>query len=152
MQRDAEASFQLVAQIHAPPAHHPMTNRIGASLNQLGQFGLLLRCEFWLGTWRLQIVQAAQALSVVAMHPIPKGLAIHAAGLGCRLAIRSIEHHCKSQHPPRCRTVLLPPRCRPKLRRRQINPCDRYRPTHRRLLLSHEQASSQSFLDLGIPK
>jgi hypothetical protein len=48
MQRDAEASFQLVAQIHAPPAHHPMTNRIGSGFNQLSQlsqFGLLLRCE-----------------------------------------------------------------------------------------------------------
>src|SRR5258706_1906580 len=53
MQHDIEASFQLVAQIHAPPAHHPMTNRIGSGVNQPGQFGLLLRCEFWLWTWRL---------------------------------------------------------------------------------------------------
>ena len=50
VQHDTEASFQFVTQIHAPPAHHPMTGRIGASLNQLGQIGLLLRCEFWLGT------------------------------------------------------------------------------------------------------
>src|SRR5258707_658329 len=68
VQRDAEASFQFVAQIHAPPAHHPMTSRIGASLNQPGQFGLLLRWEFWLGTRRLQVVQAAQALSLETWH------------------------------------------------------------------------------------
>src|ERR1700736_1662296 len=70
VQHDAEASFQFVPQIHAPPAHHPVTGRIGASLNQPGQFDLLLRGEFWLGTWRLHIVQAAQALSIVAMHPV----------------------------------------------------------------------------------
>src|SRR6266436_5398070 len=48
-----------------------------------------------------------QALSVVAMHAIPQGLAIHAAGLRRRPAIRTVEHHCKSQHPPRRRTILL---------------------------------------------
>ena len=101
MQCDAEAPFQFVAQIHAPPADDPMMSRIGASLNQPGQFGLLLRCELWRGTWRLQIVQAAQALGVVAMHPVPQGLAIHAAALRRRLAIHPIEHHRKSQHPPR---------------------------------------------------
>jgi hypothetical protein len=61
MQRDTEASFQPVAQIHTPPAHYPMTSRIGPGLDQPGQFDLLLRGEFWLGTRRLHIVQAAQA-------------------------------------------------------------------------------------------
>src|SRR5674476_1167131 len=80
MQHDAEASFQLVAQIHTPPAHHPVPSRIGTRLDQFGQFGLLVRGELWLRAWRLAIVQAAHSLSVVAMHPIPQGLAVHAAG------------------------------------------------------------------------
>ncbi len=42
VQHDTEASFQFVPQIHAPPAHHSVTGRIGASLNQPGQFDLLL--------------------------------------------------------------------------------------------------------------
>lgn len=116
VQHEAEPSFQLVTQIHTPPAHHPMTGRIGT----------------W-DLWRRQIVQAAQALGVVAMHPIPQGLAIHAAALRRRLPIRPIEHHGKSQHPPRRGTILLSARRRTELLCRQIK-------------------SSQSFPDLGIPK
>ena len=101
MQHDAEASFQLIAQIHAPPAHHPMTNRIGTRFDQLGQFGLLFRGESWLGTRCLQIVQAAQAFSVVAMHPVAQALAIHAAGFGRGPAICTVENHRNSQQPPR---------------------------------------------------
>ena len=102
MQFDAEAPLQLVAQVHPPPTHHPVTSRIGTRLDQFGQLGLLIRCELWLGTRRLQVVQAAYSLGVVAMHPIPQGLAIHAAGFGRRPAIRAVENHGNRQHPPRC--------------------------------------------------
>jgi hypothetical protein len=47
------------------------------------------------------IVQAAHSLGVVAMHPIPQGLAVHAAGLGRYLTIRPVEDHRDSQHSPR---------------------------------------------------
>jgi hypothetical protein len=66
MQHDAEASFQLVAQIHTPPAHHPVPSRIGTRLDQFGQFGLLVRGEFWLWAWRLAIVQASAVIFVGA--------------------------------------------------------------------------------------
>lgn len=102
MQRYTETSFQLGAQIHTPPADHPVARRIGSRLDPLGQFGELLRRESWLGTWRRQIVQAAQALGIVAMHPIPQGLAIHAAGFGRRPAIRTVQNHRNGQHPPCC--------------------------------------------------
>jgi hypothetical protein len=59
VQRDTEASFQLVAQIHTPPAYHPVTSRIGARFDQPSQLSLLFAGEFRLGTRRLQIVQAA---------------------------------------------------------------------------------------------
>ena len=49
MQRDAEAPLQLVAQIHPPPTHHPVTNRIGTGLDQLGQFSLLFGGQLRLG-------------------------------------------------------------------------------------------------------
>src|SRR5450830_1724119 len=131
VQRDAEAPLQLVAQIHAPPAHHPVTSRVGARLDQPGQHRLLFGREFRLGTrWR-QIVQPGQALGVVAMHPIPQGLPIHAAGFGRRLAIRPVEHQRKRQYPPRCCPVLLPARSRPESRCRHIKPSDRNRCTHR---------------------
>src|ERR1035441_10503298 len=131
VQRDAEAPLQLVAQIHAPPAHHPVTSRVGARLDQPGQLRLLFGREFRLGTrWR-QIVQPGQALGVVAMHPIPQGLPIHAAGFGRRLAIRPVEHQRKCQYPPRCCPVLLPARSRPESRCRHIKPSDRNRCTHR---------------------
>ena len=57
VQHDTEASLQFIPQIDPPPAHHPMSGRIGASLNQPDQFSLLLRCEFWFRTEGLQIVQ-----------------------------------------------------------------------------------------------
>ena len=150
MQFDTEAPPQLVAQVHPPPAYHSVPSRIGPRLDQLDQFNLLLRCEFRLRTWRLQVMQTAQALSVVAVHPIPQGLAIHAASLGRQLAIRTVEDQRDSQHPPRRRTVLLPASRRAKLRCRQIKPCDRYRCSHR-CRSSQEPASSQTFSDLGIP-
>src|ERR1019366_4742550 len=37
MQFDAEAPLQLVAQVHPPPTHHPVTSRIGTRLDQFGQ-------------------------------------------------------------------------------------------------------------------
>jgi hypothetical protein len=94
-------------------------------------FSLLLRCEFWFTTEGFQIVQATQAVGVIAMHPVPQSLTIHAAGFGRRLAIRPVEHHGKSQHTPGRRAVLLPPSRRSKFDRCQINPANANRPAHR---------------------
>ena len=46
MQRNTEAPLQFVAQIDPPPTHDPMHRRVGAGLDKLGQFGLLLHREF----------------------------------------------------------------------------------------------------------
>jgi len=151
MQFDAEAPLQLVAQVHPPPTYNPVTSRIGTRLDQFYQLGLLFRREFRLRSRHLQVVQAIYSLGVVAMHPIPQGLAIHAAGLGRQLAIRTVEDHRDSQHSSRRRTVLLAASSRTKLCCRQIKPCDRYRCSHR-CHSSQEPASSQTFSDLGTLK
>src|ERR1019366_9664377 len=72
VQHDTKASLQFIPQIDPPPAHHRMSGWIGASLNQPDQFSLLLRCEFWFTTEGFQIVQATQAVGVIAMHPVPR--------------------------------------------------------------------------------
>jgi len=131
VQCDPEAPLEFVAQIDSPPAHYPMTSRIGTRLDQRGQISLLFGRQLRLGTRGLAIVQAAQALGVVAMNPVPQGLAVHAAGLGRRLAIHPVKHHRNSQHSPRRRSVLLAAGRRTKLRCRQIKPCDRNRCPHR---------------------
>lgn len=131
MQFDAEAALQFIAQVHPPPAHHPVPSRIGTGLDQFDQFGLLIRRQFRLRTWRLEIMQATQALGVVAVHPIPQGLAIHAASLGSQFAIRTVEDHRDRQYSPDRRTVLLAAGRRPQLRRRQVEPSDRNRRSHR---------------------
>lgn len=46
MQLDAEAALKLVAQIHPPPAYHPVADRIGAGLHPGGEFGGLLGRQF----------------------------------------------------------------------------------------------------------
>ena len=46
VQRDTKTPLQFVAQIDPPPTHHSVQRGIGAGLDKLGQFGLLLRREF----------------------------------------------------------------------------------------------------------
>src|SRR5580692_5638408 len=64
--------------------------------------------------------------------------------------LRSIEHQRKRKYPTRRSTILLPARRLAKLRGRQIKSGDRYRRSHR-CRSSQKPASSQSFIDLGIP-
>jgi hypothetical protein len=131
VQHDTEASLQFVPQIHPPPAHHPMTARIGAGLNQSDQFSLLLRCEFWFRTQGSSNRASRPSRRRCSDAPSPAK-----SGDPCR---RSRPPTCdptrrapwKSQHPPGRRAVLLPPGRRSEFGRRQINPGNANRPTHR---------------------
>jgi len=150
VQRNPEAPLQFVAQIHPPPTHHTVTNRIGAGLDQgLQRRGLFGR-QFRLGTRRLEIVQTAEPFGVVAMHPVPQRLPIHPAGLGRRRAIRPVQHQRDRQHPTRRRTVLLPRRRRAKLQGRQISTPNPNRRTHRCSSFSRNSIESD-FYSLGNP-
>jgi hypothetical protein len=55
VQHNTEAPLHLVAKIDPPPAHHSMHRRVGASLDERGQFGQLLRRELRSATWRFVI-------------------------------------------------------------------------------------------------
>jgi len=71
-----------------------------ARLDQLSQFGLLSAVSFVLGPGVFSVVQAAQALSVVAMHQFPQVWRSMPAGLrAVRRSARRAPR--KSQHPPR---------------------------------------------------
>jgi hypothetical protein len=50
MQRDAEASLQLIAQVHPTPTNNPMSRWIRASLDKRSQFSLLIRRQSRLRT------------------------------------------------------------------------------------------------------
>lgn len=71
------------------------------------------------GGWR-----ARKSLGVVAMHPVPQRLALHAAALRRPRPVHPIQHQGDRQHPPRRPPVLRLPRRRPQLRRRHVVPRD----------------------------
>ena len=84
-------------QVDAPPADHLIGRRIGTSDHQFVQLGLLVLGQKWLPARTFARLQAFDAGRIVAMHPIAKGLSIHAVD-SRRLAARpTVQNQRQSQ-------------------------------------------------------
>ena len=109
-------------EVHAPPAHNPVHHPIRASLNDLGQFCLLVRGEAWPVALRPGVGQPIWAALVEAVNPVAQGLAVHAAdarGLG---PAHPIQDRGQRQQAPALAGVLGCGRKPTKLTGREIRP------------------------------
>jgi len=140
--RDAEQGLDLLLEIDAPPAHDTILVRIGAGLDKPGDLRLLLRSQPRLAALRLAIEQAANTLGVVAVHPVPQGLPIHAASRGCVCSVSPFQHQRNRQNPPRCPRILQARGLAAKLGRHHVQTRDR--DTHPTLLSIQDRKESQS--------
>jgi hypothetical protein len=82
------------------PAHHTMLRQVRALADQLCHNCLLFGQQPRLGAnLAASVRQARQTLGVVAVHPVPQGLPVHAAG-ACRIrARRALQNQGQRQHP-----------------------------------------------------
>ena len=78
MHRHRPAARHLRLQINAAPTHHLVRLRVRAADDQFAQFGLLRSGQIRLPARAGARLQAGNALSIVAMHPVGQRLAIHA--------------------------------------------------------------------------
>jgi len=126
--RPSTGDFGL--QVHAPPADHLVDRRIRTLDNQFVQLGLLVLGQKWLPAWAFARLQALDAGRIVAMHPVAKGLSIHAVE-SRRLAARAtVQDQRQSEHTPDLCAVGASAGQRPKLRTRMIRSCDLDRRAH----------------------
>jgi len=128
---DAELRLDPALQVDPPPADHPVAFRVGTVADQLRQTLLLCRPQQRRSARADTAVQPFQTFGVVTVNPVSQRLPIHPAGLGRRLAVRTLQDQCKGQHPPRRIRIPARPNRLAKTRRIRIQPCDRYR--HRTL-------------------
>ena len=140
--RDAEQDLDLLLEIDAPPAHDTILVRIGAGLDKPGDLRLLLRAEPRLAAFRLAVGQTCDPLGVVAVHPVPQGLPVHATSLGRVCSVRPFQHQRNRQNPPRCSRILQPRALAAKLGRHHVQTRDR--DTHPKLLSIGDRKESQS--------
>ena len=153
--RSSEPPSRSIAQIHPSPAHLA-DDRAGSGPASTGVSAVRPAAplvEFWLGTRRLQVVQAAQALSRCSDAPNPAG-----SGDPCRRSpppSGDPPRRAPWQEPASAAPLNHPSPGRPPLesfaavKSARMNP---NRPTHRCCSSFVEQTSSQSFPDLGHPK
>ena len=131
MQPDREAGLDQGLQVDPPPAHHAVPVRVRPPLDGGRQLGLLLGREPRLAPRPGPVVQAGEALGVVAVHPVAQGLPVHAgrprrllargpsstsARASIRRAALASRHRAASRRsspaPGSCRviaTVIAPP-------------------------------------------
>jgi hypothetical protein len=69
--------------------------------------------------------QPGQPLRIVAVHPVPERLPVHAAGPRGLAAALALKHQRQGQHAPRRSGVLVPRRLTPQVRRAVLIPRDR---------------------------
>lgn len=127
MHRHAKLAQDAVPQVGAPPADHAVPRQIRAKLDPADQCLLLCPRQRGLRSRGPLIAEPIQSAGVVAMHPVPQGLAIHA---GCRRRRRAggpIQHQRNRQGSAHGACILHPSCTGAELRSRQIRPRDRNR-------------------------
>jgi hypothetical protein len=99
--RHEEARQDPIAQIAQPPAHNAIFGDIRPLADPSCELGLFLDSQLrgrTTAVWTIR--QPGDPLLVVADDPVPQGLSIHAAGLGRRRPIVTLQHQCQRQKPP----------------------------------------------------
>lgn len=75
----AEALGDQLLEVDPAPAHDTMHGPIWTGLDELGQFGLLVRGEAGRVALGADVLQPLRAALVEAVNPVAQGLAVHAA-------------------------------------------------------------------------
>jgi hypothetical protein len=88
--------------------------------------------------------QACHTFGIVAVHPIPERLTLHAASLRRTLAVFAIKNQRDRQHPPHDQRVLLLLGLLAKLHGRHIKPRNLDCSGHHRPPLEKKASESQS--------
>ena len=118
------------AQVDTAPAHHLVQMRVGARDHQRLQFSFLDFRQQRRAARTAARSQARDPLVVVAMHPVPQGLPVHAAPLRRVPPGIAVQHEGNRQQPTNLRRVATLARRRPKRRCRVLRPGDRQRLRH----------------------
>jgi hypothetical protein len=114
-------------QIDPPPAHHAVARRVRSPLHDPFQRPGLLAREPRPWPQVGPVTQAGETLGVVAMHPIPQGLPVHAGVPRRRRARGPFQHQRQGEHPPRRPRVPAARRLPPQGARAQLPSGDRHR-------------------------
>jgi hypothetical protein len=128
-QPDTEAPLDHGAKVDPAPAHHPVRRRIRPGFDDRGQFAQLFVVQPRPAPRQRPVEKPGQPFAIVAVNPVPQGLAVHAGALRCLGPTFPLKHQCQRQHPARCAHILRPHRlpaqlrCR-KLRSRDLNSHD----------------------------
>jgi len=100
VESNAKPILDAVPQINAAPANHAVLRQIGTVFNPGGHFGFLFSRQQRPGPEMGMVKQTRHAVLIISKHPIAKGLAVHRAGFGSRLAGMAIQHHRDRKHAP----------------------------------------------------
>jgi hypothetical protein len=122
---DIEPRLDLGLKIKAAPAHHMVHVDIRTFLDQPRQLGQLRGVQPGATPRPRPVAQAVHARLVVADHPVPQRLAVHAASSRRRCAGGSLQHQGQRHQAARLIAVLRPPRFSAQLLCRQIGPSNR---------------------------
>src|SRR6185503_12578020 len=127
VQPDREAGLDQGLQVDPAPAHHAVPVGVRPPLHDGFQLGLLPGREPRPRPGPAPVVEAREALLVVAVHPVPERLPVH-AGRPRRLLPRGpLQHQRQGEHPPRRPRVPASARLPSQLDRARLLPRDRHR-------------------------
>ena len=103
--RTAKRASVSAPQVDPPPAHHAVAVGVRPALDGRRQLGLLLGRQPRPAPRPGPVAQAGEALGVVAVHPVPERLPVH-AGVPRRFLPRGpLQHQRQGEHPPGGRPV-----------------------------------------------
>ena len=122
-----ETRLDLRPQVHAAPPDHAVLLQVRPSQDQALQLLHLLSRQRRCAALVAHVAQALNPMRIVAVNPVPQGLAVHAASLRRQQPRVPVQHHRQRQQPPGLLGIRQPRRRRTKPRAVQLRPRDRNR-------------------------
>jgi hypothetical protein len=125
---DIEACLDLGLKIDAAPPHHTVHGDIRAGFDQPRKGGQLCSVQPRPPARPRPVAKTIHSRCVVADHPVPQRLTIHAASPGRRRARGALQHQGQRHQPTRLITVLRPPGMAAQFLCRKLGPgnCQRH--------------------------
>jgi hypothetical protein len=127
VQPDREAGLDQGPQVGPAPAHHAVPVGVRPPLHGGHQLGLLLGREPRPRPGAASVVQAGEPLGVVAVHPVPQRLPVHAGAPCRRLPRGALQDQRQGQHAACRPRVPAQARLPSQLGRARLLPRDRHR-------------------------
>ena len=100
-----EPPLHLRLQVHAAPANHAVDFRIGAGTHESQQLRPLQAAQSPRPARRAARHKALHALGIVAVDPVPQGLAVHAVQFRSLRAGPTLQNHRHGKDTPNLRTI-----------------------------------------------